>query len=141
MHCNTLIEPACRAAGHLLQTVTGAAAGGVLGGIALAVMAGVKWIVADTATWWVQIPSPVLAAEPAVTRIQQWLLPITAADSWVSMAASQAEAGETVHDLNAQIHTRSSMLIRWMPWPDCSTDRGRGTLSCFARSWTRRGPC
>ena len=38
MHCNTLIEPACRAAGHLLQTVTGAAAGGVLGGIALAVM-------------------------------------------------------------------------------------------------------
>ena len=79
MHCNTLIEPACRAAGHLLQTVTGAAAGGVLGGIALAVMAGVKWIVADTATWWVQIPSPNLAAEPAVTRIQQWLLPITAA--------------------------------------------------------------
>jgi hypothetical protein len=69
------------------------------------------------------------------------LLPITAADSWVSMAASQAEAGETVHGLNAQIHTQSSMLIRWMPWPDCSTDRGRGTPSCFARSWTRHGPC
>src|SRR5260370_16365914 len=79
MPCNTVIEPACRGAGHLLQTVTGAAAGGVLGGIALAVMAGVKWIVADTATRWVQIPSPDLAAEPAGTRLQQWLVPITAA--------------------------------------------------------------
>src|SRR5260370_6100783 len=77
MPCNTVIEPACRGAGHLLQTVTGAAAGGVLGGIALAVMAGVKWIVADTATWWVQIPSPDLAAEPAVPRIPQWPLPLT----------------------------------------------------------------
>src|SRR5260370_36372332 len=90
MHCNTLIEPACRAAGHLLQTVTGAAAGGVLGGIALAVMAGVKWIVADTATWWVQIPSPDLAAEPAVTLIQQWLLPITAAVAVGGVVAARA---------------------------------------------------
>lgn len=95
MHCNTLIEPACRAAGHLLQTVTGAAAGGVLGGIALAVMAGVKWIVADTATWWVQIPSPNLAAEPAVTRIQQWLLPITAAVAVGGVVAAGARMALT----------------------------------------------
>jgi hypothetical protein len=95
MHCNTLIEPACRAAGHLLQTVTGAAAGGVLGGIALAVMAGVKWIVADTATWWVQIPSPDLAAEPAVTRIQQWLLPITAAVAVGGVVAAGARMALT----------------------------------------------
>jgi hypothetical protein len=95
MHCNTLIEPACRAAGHLLQTVSGAAAGGVLGGIALAVMAGVKWIVADTATWWVQIPSPDLAAEPAVTHIQQWLLPITAAVAVGGVVAAGARMALT----------------------------------------------
>jgi hypothetical protein len=95
MHCNTLIEPACRAAGHLLQTVTGAAAGDVFGGIALAVMAGVKWIVADTATWWVQIPSPDLAVEPAVTRIQQWLLPITAAVAVGGVVAAGARMALT----------------------------------------------
>ena len=51
----------------------------MLSGIAQAITAGVRWIVANTATWWLRIPSPDLAAEPAVTRIQQWLLPITAA--------------------------------------------------------------
>jgi hypothetical protein len=95
MHCNTLIEPACHAAGHLLQTVTGAAAGGVLGGIALAVMAGVKWIVANTATWWIQIPSPDLAAEPAVTLIQQWQLPITAAVAVGGVVAAGARMALT----------------------------------------------
>ena len=48
-------------------------------GIAQAITAGVRWIVENTATWWLRIPSPDLANEPAVTRIQQWLLPITVA--------------------------------------------------------------
>jgi hypothetical protein len=59
--------------------VTTSAAGDVLGGIAQAITGGVRWIVENTATWWLRIPSPDLAAEPAVTRIQQWLLPITVA--------------------------------------------------------------
>ena len=79
MPCNTLIEPACRAAGNVIRSVTTSAAGDVLGGIAQAIAAGVRWIVENTATWWLRIPSPDLAAEPAVTRIQQWLLPITVA--------------------------------------------------------------
>src|SRR6266516_954299 len=79
MPCNTLIEPACRVAGNVIQSVTTSAAGDVLGGIAQAITAGVRWIVENTATWWLRIPSPNLAAEPAVTRIQQWLLPITIA--------------------------------------------------------------
>jgi len=79
MHCNTLIEPACRAAGTVIRSVTASAAGDVLGGIAQAITAGVRWIVENTATWWLRIPSPDLATEPAVARIQQWLLPITAA--------------------------------------------------------------
>jgi len=79
MPCNTLIEPACRVAGNVIRSVTTSAAGDVLGGIAQAITAGVRWIVENTATWWLRIPSPNLAAEPAVTRIQQWLLPITIA--------------------------------------------------------------
>jgi hypothetical protein len=79
MPCNTLIEPACRVAGNVLRSVTTNAAGDVLGGIAQAITGGVRWIVENTATWWLRIPSPDLAAEPAVTRIQQWLLPITVA--------------------------------------------------------------
>jgi hypothetical protein len=79
MHCNTLIDPVCRAVGHLVQTATTSAAGDVLDGIAQAISGGVRWIVENTATWWVRIPSPNLAAEPAVTHLQQWLLPVTVA--------------------------------------------------------------
>lgn len=79
MPCNTLIEPACHAAGTVIHSVTSSASSDVLTAIAQAITAGVRWVVASTATWWLQIPSPDLAAEPAVTRMQQWLLPITAA--------------------------------------------------------------
>lgn len=38
MSCITLIEPACKAAGGVIKPVTGSAAGGVLGGIAQAIL-------------------------------------------------------------------------------------------------------
>jgi hypothetical protein len=79
MSCDALIEPACISVGTVLHSVPGRAAGSVLSGIAQAVTAGVHWVVTNTATWWVRIPSLNLTAEPAVTRIQQWLLPITVA--------------------------------------------------------------
>src|SRR5216684_9112299 len=78
MPCNTLTDPVC-AAGHVIQSVTAGAAGDVLGGIAQAISDGVVWVVENTATWWVRIPSPDLAAEPAVAHLQQWLLPVTVA--------------------------------------------------------------
>jgi hypothetical protein len=78
MPCNPLTDPAC-VAGNLLKSVTGSAATDVLGGIAQAITDGVKWIVTNTATWWLRIPSPNLSGEPAITAIQHWLLPITAA--------------------------------------------------------------
>src|SRR6266542_93871 len=76
--CNTLIEPACVIRG-IAHTVVSSAAGDVLSSLAQGITDGVRWIVTATATWWIRIGSPDLAAEPAVTRIQQWLLPITAA--------------------------------------------------------------
>ncbi len=48
---------------------------------------GVRWTVTNTAAWWISIPSPDLAAEPAITRIQAWLLPITAAVAVGAMIA------------------------------------------------------
>ena len=90
MHCNTLIEPACRAVGHLVQTVTGSVSGDIFGGIAQGIREGVRWIVENTATWWVRIPSPDLAAEPAVTRLQQLLLPVTVAVAVAAVVAAGA---------------------------------------------------
>lgn len=79
MHCNTLVEPACSAVSTIVRAATASAASDILSGIAQAISDGIRWIVENTATWWVQIPSPDLSAEPAVSHIQQWLLPITAA--------------------------------------------------------------
>src|ERR1019366_4112452 len=78
MHCDTLIEPACRAVSRLTTSVTTSVAGDVLSGLAQAISAGVRWMVVNTATWWVQVPSPGLSAQPPITRIQDWLPPVTA---------------------------------------------------------------
>jgi hypothetical protein len=79
MSCNTLIDPVCRFVGHSLHSFSGSVAGGVIDQLASAINAGVRWVVINTATLWVHLPSPGLSGEPAVTHIQQWLLPITAA--------------------------------------------------------------
>jgi len=95
MSCNTLIEPACKAAGAVLRSVAGQATGGVLNGIAQAVTDGVKWIVENTATWWLRIPSPDLASETAITAIQRWLLPITTAVAVAGVIAAGARMALT----------------------------------------------
>ena len=79
MPCNTLVEPACLVVTSVAKSAVSSATSGILAGIAEAITGGLRWIVENTATWWVQIPSPNLSAEPAVSHIQQWLLPITAA--------------------------------------------------------------
>jgi hypothetical protein len=94
MHCNPLTNPAC-VAGNVLKSVTSHATTDVLSGIAQAVTDGVKWIVTNTATWWLRIPSPDLAGEPAITGIQHWLLPITAAVAIAGVIAAGARMALT----------------------------------------------
>jgi hypothetical protein len=94
MHCNPLTNPAC-AAGNVLKSVASHAATDVLSGIAQAVTDGVKWIVTNTATWWLRIPSPDLAGEPAITAIQHWLLPITGAMAIAGVIAAGARMALT----------------------------------------------
>jgi hypothetical protein len=78
MSCNPLTHPACVVT-KLIPPVTGTLTNGVLSGLAQAIDEGIRWIVVNTATWWIQVPSPNLTAESAVGRLQAWLLPITAA--------------------------------------------------------------
>src|SRR6266567_383893 len=95
MPCNTLIEPVCAIAGHIVKAGASSAAGDVLSGLAQAIGDGVRWIVTNTATWWVKIGSPDLASEPAVARIQQWLLPVTAAVATAGVIAAGARMAIT----------------------------------------------
>ncbi|HEX6988465.1 MAG TPA: hypothetical protein VF282_03280 [Bacillota bacterium] len=79
MSCPALIDPGC-VVGDVIGKVAGAGAAAVtndaLSSIASAVESGVAWITANSISWWVKLPSPDLATEPAVTRLQQWILPV-----------------------------------------------------------------
>jgi hypothetical protein len=82
MSCPALIEPACvvgKAIGSVAGAAAGSAASGALNGIASAIQGGVTWIVGNSLDWWVKVPSPDLASEPAVGQLQQWMLPIAVA--------------------------------------------------------------
>jgi len=91
-------NPAC-VAGNVIKSVTHSATGDVLSGIAQAITDGVTWIVTNTATWWLRIPSPDLAGEPAVSAIQRWLLPVTGGrevgiTEWTGGSHRNAKAGD-----------------------------------------------
>jgi len=88
VHCDALVSPACTIVARAVSTVTSAAASDVLSGLANAIAAGVRWTVENTATWWIGIPSPNLAAEPAITGIQAWLLPVTVAVAVAAIIAA-----------------------------------------------------
>ena len=79
MPCPTLITPTCIVVGKAAGAAAGNAASGALNGIASAVQSGISWMVTQTVTWWVQVPSPDLAGEPAVGQLQRWILPIAVA--------------------------------------------------------------
>src|SRR5215471_18709379 len=83
MSCPVLLDPACVAIGKVVGSVAGSVAGSAassaLNGIASAIQSGVAWIVTNSIDWWVQVPSPNLAAQPAVSRLQHWMLPLAVA--------------------------------------------------------------
>lgn len=98
MPCDPILFPACLVIGgaqSAAQSAISSAAGDVLSGIAAAIEAGIRWIVVNTATWWVQSPSPNLAGEPAVGAIQRWLLPVTAAVAIGAVIAAGARMAIT----------------------------------------------
>jgi hypothetical protein len=85
MSCPVLLSPACILIGKAVGAVAGTAASDALSGIASAIESGVAWMVTQTLTWWIQVPSPDLAGEPAVGHLQQWILPLAAAVAVLGM--------------------------------------------------------
>ena len=79
MACPVLITLTCFVGGKAAGAAAGTAASGALNGIATAIESGITWMVTQTVTWWVQVPSPDLAGEPAVGQLQQWMLPLAVA--------------------------------------------------------------
>ena len=95
--CDTLTEPACLLlqVPSLVQSATASAAGDVLSGIASAISDGIRWSVVNTATLWIGIPSPDLTSDPAISQLQAWLLPVTAAIAAGSVIAAGARMAIT----------------------------------------------
>lgn len=90
MACPSLIVPAC-VISSAVSNAAGVVAGGAMSSLAQSIQSGIAWVVANTVGWWVQVPSPDLATEPAVGMLQRWLLPITAA---VAVTAMLLAAGK-----------------------------------------------
>ena len=113
MSCPTLIVPACiisPVVGQVAGSAASAAASGAVAGIAGAIQSGITWVVSGTVDWWVTVPSPNLAAEPAVGALQQWLAPITVAVAVIAMIAAAGRMALT-RKANPLVHLGSGLAI------------------------------
>ena len=90
MPCPTLISPAC-IIGKAAGAATNAVASGAMQNIATTIQSGIGWVVSSTVDWWVKVASPNLAAEPAIDRIQQQILPVAIAVATAGMLAAAAK--------------------------------------------------
>ncbi|WP_433496775.1 hypothetical protein ACQP1K_17470 [Sphaerimonospora sp. CA-214678] len=86
-----MISPTCIFTDGLVGQMAAGAANGVLGEIAKAIQDGVTWVIGNTVSWWVKIPSPDLATESAVDRMRQWTLPIAVAVAVLGVISSGAK--------------------------------------------------
>jgi hypothetical protein len=113
MSCPVLIDPVC-IVGKVAGAVAGAAAGSIannaLSGIASAIQSGVSWIVTNSITWWVKVPSPSLSGQPAVSSLQQWMLPLAAAVAVLGMIIAGGKMALT-RKANPLIDAGSGLVI------------------------------
>ena len=111
--CNPLTSATCLAQIAKAGTVTApagavdgvaggaakAAAGGVtnaaIGGLAGAIQDAIGTIARDMVSWWVNLPSPDLAADPVPRTLQAWLFPFTAAVAVVAVITAGARMALT----------------------------------------------
>src|SRR5260370_1746807 len=109
MICPTLIDPAC-VLGPVTSVASSAGGAGVGGHRAGTIQSGVGWVVSNAADWWVKVPSPDLAAEPAVGQLQQWILPIAIAVAVVGMIVAGGKMALT-RKANPLIDVGSGLVI------------------------------
>src|SRR4051812_32699376 len=88
MPCESLLSPTCSFTEYVVGKVAEGAANGVLDEIAKAIQDGVAWVVGNSISWWVKVPSPDLVSESAVDRLRQWTLPIAIAVALLGMISA-----------------------------------------------------
>src|SRR5712691_3839071 len=110
MSCPVLVNPACVVVKAVIAPVVGSAASGALNGIASSIQSGVAWIVTNSIDWWVRVPSPDLAAQPAVGRLQQWMLPLAVAVAVLGLTIAGGKMALT-RKANPLIDAGSGLLI------------------------------
>jgi len=113
MPCPTLIVPACiipSVVGPAARSAASAAASGAMTGIAGAIQSGVAWVASGTVDWWVRLPSPDLAAEPAVGALKGWLMPITVAVAVLAMITAAGKMALT-RKANPLIQVGSGLAV------------------------------
>ncbi|MBV9444669.1 MAG: hypothetical protein JO345_02040 [Streptosporangiaceae bacterium] len=95
--CPSLLAVECLVApliksgiGHAASGAATSVAGDFLGSLASGIRDAVTWIFTNTTSWWLRLPSPDLASQPAITAMRQWLLPVTAAVAVAGMIAAGA---------------------------------------------------
>ncbi len=86
---------AAGAAGSAARAVAGGAANAAIGGLAGAIQSGIGTIAKDMVAWWVNLPSPDVAADPVPRTLQAWLFPFTAAVAVIAVIAAGARMALT----------------------------------------------
>ena len=86
---------AAHAAAGAAGQVAGAAANTAVGGLASAIQGGAGTLARDMIAWWVSVPSPNLATDPAPHVISVWLFPFTAAVTLLGIIVAGAKMAIT----------------------------------------------
>jgi hypothetical protein len=76
--CNPLVNPVCWVEDKAKQAAS-SVGGSAMDSLAKWMQDGVIWLVKNTVTLWIKMPSSDLTQESAVTALQHWLLPISLA--------------------------------------------------------------
>ncbi|WP_067466182.1 hypothetical protein [Actinomadura macra] len=98
--CSPVMDPACvqpvdndgggNPFGPALPDVPSMIGGHVLDEAAKSFQAAVGWLISNTASWWVQTPSPDLEGEPAIGYLQLLVRPLTIAVAMLALLAVAA---------------------------------------------------
>jgi hypothetical protein len=96
--------------GKVVGAIGGSAASGALNGIASAIESGISWMVRESVTWWIQVPSPDLAGNPSVGRLQQWILPLAVAVAVLGVIIAGARMALT-RKANPLIDVGSGLMV------------------------------
>jgi hypothetical protein len=87
LDCTTL-KPRC--AVDIGHTASQGVVDGALNGVAAAIRDGITWVVKNTVSWWINVPSRELDHETAIVALRAWTLPVAVAVGVLGMLVTAA---------------------------------------------------